>query len=144
MLCILATLPATRCGTGPDPRSSGSGGAAPNDAGVLASAINVTPFEVTVVLSGVLDDAVDTVERTIASRDSTDVDFVCVDELAVGDPLEPEAPGVVIAADDEAQEVEAFSVFLDEAFFCGDVVEIIISGNDAETFAVDVFAFTPP
>ena len=114
------------------------------NAGVLASVINVTPFSVIVVLSGVLDSGVDTVERTIASLDSIDVPFVCIDELVIGDPLMPEAPGVVIAADDEAREVAAFSILLDEVYFCGDVVEIIISGNEADTFAVDVFAFTPP
>ena len=111
---------------------------------VLASVINVTPYDVSVVLSGILGDVVDTVESTIGPSDSTDVRFVCMDELVVGDPLEPSAAGVIVDPDGEPQEVAPFSIAAEESFNCGDVIEIIVSGNDAETFAVDIFAFTPP
>ena len=111
---------------------------------VIASVINVTSFDVSIVLSGVLDDTVDTVERTIGPVDSTDVPFVCVDELVVGDPLEPTLPGVTIDVDGDPQELTPFSILAGESFECGDVIEIIVSGCDADTLNVDVFAFTPP
>ncbi|MHC4064064.1 MAG: hypothetical protein ACYSUI_06125 [Planctomycetota bacterium] len=136
--CLAAALfLSAGCGTAPTAGASSS-------RDVLASVINVTPFESSVVLSGVADDAVDTVERTIGPSDSTDVRFVCLDELVVGDPLEPAVAGIVIDADGEAAEIAPFSILVDESFVCGDVIEIIISGADAETLAVDVFSFTPP
>jgi len=128
------------CGTGAPQQDTGS---SDRQRDIVASVINVTPFEVSVVLSGVLDDSVDTVRRTVATLDSTDVGFACVDELVVGDPLDPAAPGVVLQVDGEPVELDPFALLLDEAFVCGDIVEIIVSGNDAETIAVDVFALTP-
>ena len=125
------------CGTQPGVGSSADGT-------VLASVINVTPYEVSVLLSGVLDDAVDTVEETVGPSDSADVTFVCVDELVVGDPLEPTTAGITIYAGGQVEEVGLFSIPADEWFRCGDIIEIIISGTDPETFAVDVFALTPP
>lgn len=126
------------CGTYLDDRSA----AAPD---IVASVINVTPYEVSVVLSGVLEDSVDTVRRTVATLDSIDVGFACVDELIVGDPLDPAAPGVVLEVDDEVEvvEIDPFALIRDTAFACGDIVEIIVSGKNAEDITVDVFALTP-
>ncbi len=114
------------------------------DGAVVASIINVTPYEVSVLVSGVLDDSVDTVEETVSPSDSTDVSFVCIDELVIGDPLEPEAAGVAIDMDGQPAEIAPFSIRSGESFQCGDILEIIVSGADRETFAVDVFALTPP
>lgn len=111
---------------------------------VLVSLINVTSSEITAVMSGVLNDSVDTVTETVAPVDSVDVPFVCIDELIVGDPLNSEAPGVTIAYSDGVQEIDPFSVSGPGLFTCGDVIEVIISGNDPDSFAVDVFVFTPP
>jgi hypothetical protein len=111
---------------------------------VLASVINVTPFEVDVLLSGVLDDQVDTVNRTIGTTESADVPFVCVDEVVVGNPLEPAAAGVVVHVDGDPVEIAPFAILGGESFLCGDIVEIIVSGASAETIAVDVFTLTPP
>ena len=132
--CLLA---AGGCGSNP--------GAAPHgEPDVIASVINVTPFEVTAVISGVLGDVVDTVELTVGSVSSADQRFTCVDELVVGDPLAPEEPGVLIGTNGAAVPIDPFKLLVGETFLCGDVVEIIISGNDADTFTVDVFALTPP
>ncbi len=135
-LCA-ATLPPTGCGM----QSGGSGASADT---VLASVINVTPYTITVVLSGILDDAVDTVRETVGPTDSVDVPFVCIDELVVGDPLEPAAPGVAIDREGEVEEIAPFSIPGAELFRCGDVIEIIVSGVDPDSFVVDVFVFTPP
>lgn len=124
------------CGTDLEDRSS----SAPD---IVASVINVTPYEVSVVLSGVLEDSVDTVRRTVATLDSIDVGFACVDELVVGDPLDPTAPGVVVEVDGQVVEIDPFALIRDTAFACGDIVEIIVSGNGPEDIAVDVFALTP-
>ena len=125
------------CGGNPS-----DGGPTEND--VVASVINVTPFEVEAVISGVLDDSVDTVERTVGPSDSADTIFVCIDQLVVGDPLDPSLPGVTAMIDGETVGIEPFSVFAGESFACGDIVEIIISGVGAESLAVDVFSLTPP
>jgi len=111
---------------------------------VIASVINVTPFEATIVLSGVREDSVDTVTRTVESVGSTDVTFVCLDELVVGDPIEPAEPGLIVELEDGPVEIEPFAVIAGESFVCGDIVEFIISGNSADTLSVDVFSFTPP
>ena len=138
-LLAVATAPAG-CGAG----SAGSNAAAPQPQDdIVASIINVTPFEVSVVLSGVLDDTVDTVRRTVPTLESTDVGFTCVGELVVGDPLEIAAAGVVIEADAGRAELPPFALLRDAVFVCGDIVEIIISGTNAETFAADVFILTP-
>lgn len=137
--CGAVALLVAACGTQP-----GTSSKATSEPNVLASVINVTPFEINVVLSGVLADAVDTVRRTVGPSDSTDVAFVCPDELVVGDPLEPTEPGVVIEPAGQAAEVGAFTILAGESFACGDVVEIIVSGTEADTLAVDVFALTPP
>lgn len=120
------------------------GGACPPNDTVLVSVINVTSYEVSVLLSGILQDAVDTVQETVGPIDSADVSFVCIDELVVGDPLEPTAPGVTINREGELEEIAPFRIPGDELFRCGDVIEIIVSGDAPESFAVDVFAFTPP
>lgn len=135
-LCVATLLP-TGCGI----QSGGTGASADT---VLASVINVTPYTVTVVLSGILGDAVDTVRETVGPIDSVDVPFVCIDELVVGDPLEPAAPGVTIDREGEVEEIAPFSIPAAGRFRCGDVIEIIVSGVDPDSFAVDVFAFTPP
>ena len=124
------------CGTDLEDRSA----AEPD---IVASVINVTPYEVSVVLSGVLEDSVDTVRRTVVALDSIDVGFACVDELVVGDPLDPAAPGVVVEVDGQVVEIDPFALIRDTAFACGDIVEIIVSGNNPEDIAVDVFALTP-
>ncbi len=111
---------------------------------VLVSVINVTDFEVTAVLSGILGDSVDTVRKTIGPVDSIDVPFVCIDELVVGDPLEPSTPGVTIDQDGELVEIDAFSVLGNDQFRCGDVIEIIVSRGEGDFFNADVFVFPPP
>jgi len=111
---------------------------------VYVSIINVTPFEVTITVSGVAGDLVDTVERIVPGPGSADVAFVCVDELVLGDPIDPALPAVVVDPDGLAVEIPPFSILAEEAFFCGDIVEFVISGHDEETFAVDIFAFAPP
>ncbi len=111
---------------------------------VLVSVINVTPYEVSAVLSAIAGDVVDTVERTVGPSGSADVTFVCADELVVGDPLEPATPGLTIDVDGEPETIDAFFIRAGESFACGDVVEIIVSGSDPDTFVVDVFALTPP
>lgn len=111
---------------------------------LIASVINVTDFEVSVLISGILGDMVDTVERTIEPSGSTDVVFTCLDELVVGDPFEPTQPGITIQTPIEPITIEPFTLLAGEAFFCGDIIEIIVSGNDADSFAVNVFALTPP
>ena len=131
------TLIGVCAGCGVEPGSTMS-------ADVLVSVINVTPFDVTAVLSGVRAAEVDTVQREVAPMNTADVTFVCLDSLVVGDPLAPDTPGIVIAAEGEPVEIPPFSVDGGESFVCGDVVEIIISGNDADSFAVDVFVLTPP
>jgi hypothetical protein len=128
------------CGTGPANRSDGTPG---RQGDIVASVINVTPYEVSVVLSGILEDSVDTVQRTVATLDSIDLGFACVEELVVGDPLDPTAPGVVVEVEDQLVEFEPFALILDTAFACGDIVEIIVSGKNAEDITVDVFALTP-
>ncbi len=138
---ILALCAATLLQAGCGIQSGGAGASADT---VLASVINVTPYTVTVVLSGILDDAVDTVQETVGPIDSVDVPFVCIDELVVGDPLEPATPGVTIDREGEVEEIAPFSIPGAGRFRCGDVIEIIVSGDDPDSFAVDVFAFTPP
>lgn len=128
-------------GCGAQPAGGGGNSSEPD---ILASVINVTPFELSVVLSGVRDGAVDTVERDVAPSDSADVAFLCVDELVVGDPLEPAEPGILIDTAEAEEQVGAFTILRGPSYECGDIVEIIVSGTDAETFAVDVFALTPP
>lgn len=122
-------------------QGSGGGGTRGD---LFVSVINVTPFEVSVVLSGVQDDAVDTVERTVEPSGTSEVTFVCVDELVVGDPLNVAAAGVTISADEQTEEVSPFVILAGESYACGDIVEVIVSGATPETFAVDVFAFPPP
>ncbi len=111
---------------------------------LIASVINVTDFEVSVLISGILGGAVDTVERTVGPSGSTDVVFTCLDELVVGDALEPTQPGITIRTVLEPTTIEPFTLLAGQAFFCGDIIEVIVSGNDADSFAVDVFALTPP
>ena len=124
------------CGTQP-----GVGSAA--DCTVLVSVINVTPYDVTVLLSGILNDEVDTVERTVNPSQSMDVAFVRLDELVIGDPLEPTAAGVTIHVDGPAEEIPLTTISGHE-FRCGDIIEIIVSIAEPEPFAVNVFVFTPP
>ncbi|MCH7808377.1 MAG: hypothetical protein IIB60_04055 [Planctomycetes bacterium] len=137
MSCCLAILLVAGCGTQ-------AGGNLPTQADVLASVINVTPFTISVTLSGILDEVVDTVGETIAPSDTADVLFVCIDELVVGDPLEPGAAGVTIHVDGDVEEIAPFTIIAQGSFRCGDVIEIIVSGADPETFVVNVFALTPP
>ncbi len=132
VLCAVAGIPAG-CGT-----------QLPADRTVLVSVMNVTSFEVAVLLSGILGDAVDTVPETIGPSDSVDVTFVCIDELVVGDPLDATIAGVTIDGAGESAEIAPFSIAREESFACGDVIEIIVSGNEPGSFAVDVFALTPP
>ncbi len=135
--CAAAVMSVGGCGAGLTPPAS-------TEKDLIASVINVTNFEVSVLISGILGEAVDTVERTIGPSDSTDVVFTCLDELVVGDPLDPTQPGITIHTEDEPTTIEPFSLLAGEAFLCGDIIEIIVSGNDADSFAVDVFALTPP
>ncbi len=114
------------------------------DGSVFVSVINVTPYDASLVISGVRGDLVDTAERTVAGSGSTDVTFVCVDELVLGDPLNPAVAAVIVDPGGVAEPIPPFSISADVAFFCGDIVEFVISGHDAATFAVDVFAFAPP
>ncbi len=137
MPCAIILL-AAACGTQPGASSHTSGG------DVLVSVINVTPYEVSAVVSAILGDAVDTVERTVSPSGSAEITFVCPDELVVGDPLEPTAPGLTIDVDGQPEVVGAFSILAGESFACGDIVEVIVSGADPDTFVVDVFALTPP
>ena len=95
-------------------------------------------------MSAILGDAVDTVERTVSPSGSAEITFVCPDELVVGDPLEPTAPGLTIDVDGQPEVFGAFLILAGESFVCGDIVEVIVSGTDPETFVVDVFALTPP
>ena len=132
------TLLVAACGTQPGVSSPTSGG------DVLVSVINVTPYEVSAIVSAILGDAVDTVERTVSPSGSAEITFVCPDELVVGDPLEPTAPGLTIDVDGQPEVVGAFSILAGESFVCGDIVEVIVSGTDPDTFVVDVFALTPP
>ncbi len=142
MLCLVATVAAlTGCGAAATVPDEGASTQQPD---IVVSVINVTPFEVTVVLSGVLGDTVDTVRRTVPTQDSADVGFACVDEVVIGDPLDPDAPGVIVEADDGPIEFDPFAVFAGEAFACGDIIETIVSGTDPENIVVNVFAFTPP
>jgi hypothetical protein len=134
---LTAALAAGGCGSRPGAASHG-------EPDVVASVINVTPFEVTAVISGVLGDVVDTVKLTVASVSSADQRFTCIDELVVGDPLAPDEAGVLIGTNGASVPIAPFKLLVGETFLCGDVVEIIVSGNDADTFAVDVFALTPP
>ena len=115
-----------------------------SDGSVFVSVINVTPFDASLLVSGVRGEFVDTIERTVAGSGSTDVTFVCVDELVLGDPLRPAVAAVVVDPGGLAEPIPPFSISADVAFFCGDIVEFVISGHDAATFAVDVFAFAPP
>ena len=96
----LATLFAAGCGTVPatDPPFA-------TEADVTATVINVTPFEVSVLLSGIRDNNVDTVERRADTLDTAEVTFVCIDELVVGDPLAPETAGVLIDPDGQAERI---------------------------------------
>ncbi len=142
-VCTAALLLVVGCGTAPGVDASPSDGSAAGGE-VTATVINVTLFDVTALLSGIRNDDVDTVERSAGSQDTAAVTFRCIDELVVGDPLNPELPGVIIDPDGLAALVDPFSILEGESFFCGDIIEIIVSGNDIETFAVDVFAFTPP
>jgi hypothetical protein len=130
-------LAATTAGCGFVP---GGGG----EESVYVSVINVTPFEVTVLVSGVAGDLVDTVERTIPGPGSADVAFICVEELVLGDPIDPDLPAVSVDPEGIAGEIPPFSIRAGDAYFCGDIVEFVISGRDPDTFAVDVFAFAPP
>jgi len=111
---------------------------------VLVSVINVTPFGVDAILSGVLDDSTDTVAQHVDPSDSSDISFVCLDQLVVGDPLDATMPGITIHTGAEPETIAAFSILQGESFACGDIIEIIISGIGADSFAVDVFALTPP
>ena len=115
-----------------------------DDGSVFVSVINVTPFEASLVISGVRGELVDTAERTVAASGSTDVTFVCVDELVLGDPLNPAVAAVIVDPGGVAEPIPPFSISANVAFYCGDIVEFVISGHDAATFAVDVFAFAPP
>lgn len=131
---LLCALPAAGCG-----------GLATEGQDVIASVINVTPHEITVMLSGVQGDEVDSVERTIAASSSTDVRFACLDQLVIGDANNPQVPGVLIQAGGaEPVPIDAFALIAGESFACGEIVEIIVSGNDADSFAVDVFALKLP
>ncbi len=116
----------------------------PRGTDVLVSVINVTPFAVEAILSGVLDDSVDTVRPLVDPSDSSDTSFVCLDQLVVGDPIDPALPGITIQTEGEPETIAAFSILQGESFACGDIIEIIVSGIDADSFAVDVFALTPP
>lgn len=111
---------------------------------IIASVINVTPYDVNILVSGVVGDAAEVTEHTVASADTVDVAFACLDELAVGDPLDANEPGVIIDTGTEIVELEPFLLLEGEAFFCGEIVEIIVSGDRPENFRIDVFAFTPP
>ncbi len=136
VLCAVAGSPAG-CGT-----QLAAGPA--TDQEVLVSVMNVTAFDVSVLLSGILDDAVDTVSETIGPSGNVDVTFVCIDELVVGDPLDAAVAGVTIDVDGDPAEMAPFSIARAESFDCGDVIEIIVSGSEPGSFAVDVFALTLP
>ncbi|MFQ5462473.1 MAG: hypothetical protein ACE5E5_07580 [Phycisphaerae bacterium] len=139
MLFVIA-LGWLACGCGLQP----AGGSETAFTNVLVSVINVTPFGVDAILSGVLDDSADTVPQHVDPSDTSDTSFVCLDQLVVGDPLDPTAPGITIHTGTEPETIAAFSMLQGESFACGDVIEIIVSGIDAASFAVDVFALTPP
>ena len=64
--------------------------------------------------------------------------------LVLGDPIDPDLPALVVDPEGLGVEIPPFSILAGQAFFCGDIIEFVISGNDEETFAVDVFAFAPP
>ncbi len=114
------------------------------DGEVIASVINVTPFEIEAVLTGVLGDLADTTLVVVAPSSSVDVAFSCLDELLIGDPFMPDAPGVTLDLPQGAIGLDAFAVLSPESFLCGDIVEIIVSGSDPDDFTIDVFALTPP
>ncbi len=86
----------------------------------------------------------DTVERTIGPSGSTVVVFTCLDELVLGDALEPTQPGITLQTAVEPSTIEPFTRQHGEALFCGDIIEIIVSGSDVHSFAVDVSALTLP
>ena len=113
-------------------------------ASVTVSLINVTPFDISATVTGVQNDTADTVDRTVAPSDSVDVTFVCVGTIVIGDPLDPESPGVIIHTSDGQEYVAPFSIDANASYDCGDVLEVIVSGPDGGPFLVDVFTFTPP
>ena len=109
------------------------------DEGIVVRVTNNTAYPASVVLSGVLEDAVDTVVRTVGPSSTIDVDFVCVDEVVVGDPTELSAAGVIIDVDGEVVEVASFSLPAGEYFACGDVVEVVIDGVAPDDLSAEVY-----
>lgn len=115
-----------------------------SDRSVVASIMNVTPFEVDVRISGVVGQTAEIAAETVAARDSVDVAFTCLDELVIGNPLDPGVAGAVVHTDAGPVELEPFLLRAGEAFFCGEILEIIVSGDRPENLRMDVFVLARP
>lgn len=120
------------------------GGLPGGDGDVVVSIVNVTPYVVEITLSGVVGETAEPVDETVQPISSTDVAFVCLDELVVGNPLDPTIPGAVVLVDGQRVELEPFLLRAQESFRCGDIVELIISGDRADNPRIDVFVLTLP
>lgn len=116
----------------------------PSDADVIVSILNVTDFEARVIVSGVVSDVADVGEETISPFNSTSVTFRCLDELVIGDPLDLDQPGARITVGEQTVELDPFILLAGQDFACGEIIEIIVSGESADTVALNVFVLTPP
>jgi hypothetical protein len=111
---------------------------------VIVSLLNVTDFEARVLVSGIVGDVADVGEELVEPLGSTSVAFTCLDELVIGDPFDPEAPGAIIIVDAETEiELDPFALRGGTDFFCGEIIQIVISGDTPETLDIHIFALDP-